>query len=135
MALIRVIYKGMELFGYECPACGRKELHDKQDDPECLNCGAKMRNINIQAALRKNKEKETPSDGGVDAVPESADSSAAADSSCKDSCGNCLRGRKSPFVFNGVERPGYKCSKDGRTHSPDSVCKDHKRRGRRPKSK
>ena len=64
MALIRVIYKGMELFGYECPACGRKELHDKQDDPECLNCGAKMRNINIQAALRKNKEKETPSDGG-----------------------------------------------------------------------
>ena len=62
MGLIRIIDKGMPLFGYVCPTCGRKELHDKEPEGSliCENCADTMQCTTIP----KIRDKEPQSDGG-----------------------------------------------------------------------
>lgn len=45
-------------------------------------------------------------------------------------CKNCTRSRKGCFDLPDGKMPGVKCSRDGRTHSPDALCRYHSRRGK-----
>ena len=122
MGLIRVISEGMTLFGYQCPSCGRKELHDTElheSELICANCGDVMKSTTI-----KKEPEPKPKEPKVnnDIFPTAA------------SCRNYASALKSSFRMGDEILPGYKCRRDNRTHSPDGICTSYKRRGgRKPK--
>ena len=66
MGLIKVLDEGKVLYGYRCPTCGRKVLHDtpieSSEDIYCTNCGDRMESTNIPK--KKNREPEDSPDGG-----------------------------------------------------------------------
>lgn len=129
MGLIKVINPGMPLLGYICPTCGRKELYDEElkSSPICANCGDIMKPTTIPKQKEENPEQ--PQAPILRQIKEKT----AAKKTVPDGCRNCVFSRRSDFEFEGEKKPGFKCSKDGRTHSPGSICSHHNRRGRKPK--
>lgn len=115
----------MKLYGYRCPTCGRKVLHDAlidvEDDLVCPNCGDRM--VGTTIPKQKTKEPDEPSEVVTVKKPK------------PDGCKNCCFSRRNNFESNGEAIPGFKCRKDGRTHSPDACCVHHRRRGRVMKSR
>ena len=66
MGLVKVIDEGMKLYGYRCPTCGRKVLHDApidvDDDLICPNCGDRM--VSTMIPKKQAREPKESSGGG-----------------------------------------------------------------------
>lgn len=119
--MMKVLDEGRKVYGYRCPLCGRKILTtERLEDLTCANCGDTMEQTNLKKESEQ-KPEDQPSGGGIP-VKKSTDG-----------CTNCCYSRKGSFEINGETKPGCRCLKDGRTHSPYAKCSEYSRRGRKPR--
>lgn len=125
--MIYIKNPGTKMWGYRCDVCGREILSTEElKDLTCTCCGMQMVNTNIPKAPKTtDRESEESPGGGV------APAKVKKKEPLPDACRNCCYSRKGGFELpDGTVKPGVKCLKDGRTHSPDAICQHHSRRGR-----
>ena len=111
---IKIIIPGSQIYGYRCSKCEWKCIKIgkplKSTEMRCEACGADLLETTEgkTAKPKKPKKQKQPT---------------------KNACKNCVFSRKHPFELPTGNLPGFRCFRDGRTHSPDSVCPSHRRRG------
>ena len=113
---VKIIVPGSQIYGYRCSKCDWKCIKIgkplKKAEMCCESCGADLVETTEGKAAKTKANKKR-----------------AQKPPTKNACKNCVFSRRKSFDLPTGELPGFKCSRDGRTHSPDSCCASHKRRG------
>ena len=111
---VKIIVPGSQIYGYRCSKCDWKCIKIgkplKISEMCCEACGADLLETTEGKTAKPKKPKKLKQP-------------------TKNACKNCVFSRKHPFELPTGNLPGFSCFKDGRTHSPDSVCPSHRRRG------